>query len=324
MSAFNLSALSAYINQESNVREIYRRAMYGNDTAPFITQIDGVKKTNALPSIDHSRNALINAENQLTLSDAKGEIEVKQVNLLTTKLAYLRDFRLDDLEGFFAQQYLPRGAEYGLGDLETVLAVMLGSAEQFGIPAVINRQVEGLTWQGDTDLDASTGLNLVDGFMKLLAEVDATSIGALTVENTLGFVDGLINAAMEDADWKAAIMQRNQAYLYMGGDTWRKYELGYRKEHGSLNYNNEFRKAMPDGTEVMMIPCSGLTGTDHMYLARPEAMVQGADLSGDKDQIGMGFTEIHESIWVKTKFRFGLQCRDKSDKSVLIHRPTIS
>jgi hypothetical protein len=318
--AFNFPGVAAFINETDNLNDIYKRAMFGNETAQHITQIDGVKKTNALPSVEHERNVLVSAESELTASDFKGDVDISQTDLITGKVAYWNKFRIDDLEGYFTQKYLPRGASYDLGETETVLALLLKD----DIPRVIGRQVEQLTWQGDTALTAPNPLRFANGFAKLTSGLAATSTGAFTDSNALTYLEGLVDAAVSDADWSSLIMNPNGAKIYTGEDVIRKFAKQYRNDFTSSAYNREFNKWQIDGTNVMLIGCPGLVGKNEAYLANPDVMVQGSDLIGDKDQIEMGMNQYNEHVWVKVKFRLGFACRDISDKALFIHRLTNS
>jgi hypothetical protein len=124
--AFDLAALTAFINETDNMMDIYRRSMYGNDTAPWLNQIQGVKATNALPSINHEQNVLVSAASELTASSFNGDVVIDQVNLPTAKVAYWNKFNLAQLEGYYTQKYLPRGVNYDIGQTESVLAMLLG------------------------------------------------------------------------------------------------------------------------------------------------------------------------------------------------------
>jgi hypothetical protein len=289
--------------------------MYGNDTAPWLNQIQGVKATNALPTVNHEQNVLQSAASELTAASFNGDVVVEQVNLPTAKVAYWNKFNLADLEGYYTQKYLPRGANYDIGETESVLATLLADS----IPNVISKQVENLTWRGDTSLGSGTGLQFVDGFNVLHEALSPTSTGTLTLSNTRGYVDGLINAAVADADWSAAL-SNGGARIYMGHDAYRFYATSYRSDFGSLPYNNEFNKMVIDGTNVSMIPCAGLTGTNYVYLAKNDILTIGTDLDSDQNNIMMGFDQFEEYVWVKCKFRLGFASRDVNTKSVLVHR----
>lgn len=313
---FDLSAVTAYINETANLNDIFKRSMYGNDTAPYLTQIQGVKATNKLPNVNHEQNVLVDATNELTDSDFNGDVDVTQTELITGKVAYWNKFRLDDLEGFFTQMYLPRGANYDLAETEIVLARLL----QDDIPNVVKKQVELLTWQGDTD--GSAPVNLANGFNKLTAGVTPVSGGAITASNALTFVDGLIDTAMEDADWASKLGETGRAYIFTGHDVIRKYEQQYRSDYTAAPYNGRFEKIMPDGTVVQMIGCSGLTGRSEINLVDSQIFVQGSDLLSDQDNIEMGMNQFNEYVWVKVKFRLGFAVRDLTDKSILKHTET--
>jgi len=315
--AFDLSAVSAFVNETDNLNDIFRRSMYGNDSAPWLTQITGVKATNALPTINHEQDVLVSAAAELTAANFNGDVVVDQVDLITSKVAYWNKFNLAQLEGYFTQKYLLPGANYDLGQTESVLAAMLSDS----IPNVISKQVENLTWKGDTTLTGDP-LVFTNGFNKLTNALTPTSTGAITASNARTYIDGLVDAAMADGDWAADITAVGRVYIMCGHDVVRKYSQQYRADFTAAPYNTEFNKFMVDGTNVMLIPCAGLTGTNVMYLVKNDVFVQGSDLLTDQASIMMGMDQFEEYVWVKAKFRIGFAARDVNAKSILVHRAT--
>jgi len=314
--AFDVSALSLFINEQ--IENIWSTSMYSNDSAPYLNQIQNVKATNALPTIEHEKNVLVDASAELTSSDFDGDVDISQVNLVTDKVAYWNKFRVDELENYFTQKYLPAGANYDLGQTEAVLAAMLMTSNEYGISAVINRQVELLTWQGDKS--GSAPFNRTDGLNKQTAAVNTTSNGVVTSSNARTYIDGLVDAAAGDADWSATLARVGGSYIMCGHDVVRNYAKQYRTDFTSLPYNEEFGKPMVDGTGVMIIPCSGLTGTNDIYLVKNDNFTQGSDLRTDQDRIEFGMDQFQEYVWVKCKFRLGFIARSLSAQNILVHR----
>lgn len=313
---FDVSGLTAHINETSNMLDVFKRSMYGNDTAPFISQIGNVKYKNALPSWEHERDVLRDGSVELTSAMFNGDLTASQDVLETKDLAYWNKFQIRDLQNYFTNHILPAGATYDPNDFNAVIGAMIGN----DIAMVNNRQVENLTWNGDT-ASGTASLALVNGLLKGFSGLaSTTTAAALTASNARTKIDALVDAAVANADVAGLLGVEGGMYLYTGHDVVRYYAQQYRTDFMTLGYNADFSKLKIDGTNVRLIGCSGLTGKSTAVLARPEILVQGSDLMGEESKVEIGMNEFNEYIWVKCRFKLGFLVKDANNASAFIHK----
>jgi hypothetical protein len=244
-----------------------------------------------------------------------GDLTASQDVLETKDIAYWNKFQIRDLQNYFTNHILPAGAKYDPTDFNAVIGTMLGD----DIAKVINRQVENLTWNGDTAGSGAVVLcnGLLKGFSGLAS---TTTVGALTASNARTKIDGLVDAAVASADVAGLLGVEGGMYLYTGHDVVRYYAQQYRQDFMTLGYNADFSKLKIDGTQVRLIGCSGLTGKSTALLARPEILVQGSDLLGEESDVQIGMNEFNEYIWVKCRFKLGFVVKDANNASAFIHK----
>ena len=322
-SGLDLSALTDFINEQKHAQDIYTRAINKNDSSPWLVQLGMNKHKMALPNVDSDRGNIQDGSVELGTSDFKGQVIASQTVLVGESLAYFTKMQARDLENFYTNVSLPAGQDYQPEALSALDSAILNK-----IIATISGDLERLIWRGDKAGATSTFLDLADGF-NVQAEaavtgavLSKTSSGVITQGNARDVVDGLVDAAMANDDFAPLMSEAGKTYILTGHDVVRAYAQQYRGDFGALPYNTSFNKPLVDGTEVMLIGVSGLTGENTAYLTRSDNFVQGHDVIGEERSMQVDLDQFKEFIWLKDRFKHGVIARDMSDNSVFYHAAT--
>lgn len=310
--AYDVSTLTNYIDELSASGDIWMSSILGGDTAPTLAQFQTKFNVLELPRFEHDRDIFQDGDN-CTFS-ASGDADYLQNTITLCNLKINTEFCVRDLEDKFTGVYLPGGQNYeGLPNEAMHIDRMLGQAKA---------QNELLTWRGDTAFGVGS-LLLCDGYIKIVndnigsvATGAAISTGAITSANALGFVEGLVDAAIDDVD-TAGMINQGGFVLYMGHDAFRAYDLNYRTTHGDYVRANEMGNLVVQGTQVRIIPVGGLNGQNAMYLTPNANFSTAMDLASDIEAPKIGMDQYMENVWVKLRWKQGFGLRDFSQ--VFVH-----
>ena len=315
--AFNTSALTQYISEMRYAGDLYVSIA---DYAVTLGLTDKIfvragEKNNVakLPRLDvtapfQDSSCTFNASGDDTWSQSTVTLNKSMVN---------KTWCVELLEDDFTSTYLGAGANYdGLGQLEShVLSETL---------KMIGNTAENYFWTGD---DGNAGQ--WDGFLTIIdAAIAATTIsrvsaGALSDSNTVGYVEGLINAAYADATYGktwAQLISLGGATLFLGPDAMRHYDINYRNSYGDTIHASNFNERFVQGTQVQFQPIPALTGTDYMVLVPNQNLAIITDLLTDLSNFRFGLDQYEMNVWGAAKFKFG--CGVRNIAQVKVHTLT--
>ena len=186
-----VSSLTDYVNQQS--KELLVSLHYEGKTAPYLTPIAGVKKTDALQLF-----ALTAYPQEASGCDlvASGSATFTQREITVSKIGYRDELCMDALLPKWTQMLLAPGAAG-----EDEITAQLGQTMTDELKKLIVENIEVATWQGDlTSGDAVK--KMFDGYIKIITAATAingnpTSITTgtgITTTNVIGIVNGMCAA----------------------------------------------------------------------------------------------------------------------------------
>ncbi len=238
---------------------------------------------------------------------ASGDDTLTQDTLLQKKVKINKDYCLTDWEAKMTAGYLSSGQHYeGLGGLESYLVgeILKNNAKQF----------ENFVWR-TTGTPAHSGI-----IPQVTAGAGvATSTGAVTASTALGFVDGLVTAAMANQDW-AQFIADGDVILFLGtAEKW-AYEQDYRETWGAnTNATAMGLNQVIEGTNIQLRATAGLSGQGFMYLVRRGQIVVSTDLMSDLTDLRIYPDPDMEETRVKLRFKAGSLVRDEAN--LFFHKP---
>lgn len=311
--AFDVSGLAAYIKQESV--NFLSLAQLSNKTAKYVTTMANVKYKENLHFLESS--VTLQAGN--TCDDSSGgtttltarEVEVtpiKDVEFLCHK----------DFLQKFLNKYIPAGSDDSL-PTEVAAAVVAKKAQMYAAA------LEVANWQGDTG-SGTANLARFNGWVKILDDLafggagdpidgnpttggDWTSVtAALTSSNVIAAFDkqeALIPEAVKTDDTR-----NTQIVCFCGYDVFSIYTKKLR----DLNLfhfppGTSIEDMIHPGTNMKIVPVSGLTGTNKMVTTWAENLVIGCDVTDE--ELGGDIKYIEDKTWegykFKVEFKHGVQ-----------------
>ncbi len=297
--AFDLTALTAWTDESTFAFDFWTDALLKGESAQHLRTISGVKGSMKMPSINAEQGVL---QASTCASTANGDILYDQVEVIPENIEDFRLFCIKDLEAFYTRTHLDPGQMYeGLQKTEAVIMNLIAES--------INRGVELTIWQGEKG-GATAGLDLVDGFnhrienAAVATTIVATSFGEITDANAVALIEGLVDAAIADADI-ASLVHMGGLQLFVGHDVKRHYDKNYRVLFGDNTHADEMGVTMVQGTQVPMIAVGGLTGTDFMHLVIKDSLVMTNDIEGEETNITVGMDEFDKNVYTRSEFKIG-------------------
>lgn len=174
-------------------------------------------------------------------------------------------------------------ATHGEGLTQTEIAkyVLMAKAKS------LSNKIYNAIWSGVRDESGTTTASLFNGFDTITAtEITAGNIAAakgnymklqtsITVENAVDVFDDILSSL-------DPVLRENGAMVFCSQNIYDNYCRCYRNEHGSLNYNNEFKKIYLDGSDgkIELVPMANKTGSSYITIAPKNNMLYGYDNMG--------------------------------------------
>jgi hypothetical protein len=307
-SGWDVSSLPAYIDETQE--ELITRQVHEARTLGVVNVQEGVKGKQDLHLLD---DEIIFQDGSDCTLEPNGDTVLGRRTIETAPIAWMKGFCNNDLNGFWAQVALRSGAANQLKDLpfEAAITNYLLQLNAF--------EVDKLLWQGDTDL--STGnLQFIDGFIKLLdssgAVVEGNTLGATslisagTSGTAINIYDALFNMFEQASDNMGGVAESDMFKMYMGRENFNKLVKAYINRNW-YHYNPDAVKTMTSidlvGTNVTIEILPGLNGTNKIYGGKANHMTVGTDLRSDSDSYEMWYDQTDDKIYVRSRFRLGVQ-----------------
>ena len=312
--AFNVGALTQYISEKKYSGDLYVSVA---DYARTLGMTDKIfiragEKSNVakLPRLDVTTPF---ADSSCTFA-ANGNDTFAQSTVTLNASMVNKTWCLRDLEDDFTNTYLAPGQNYdGLDGLQSyILSEVLKG---------IGNTAEDYFWTGDNSVSGQW-----DGFLTLINDaITATTIapvsgGALSDTNTVGYVEGLINAALADATYGktwATLINGGGATMYMGTDAMRHYDINYRNVYGDTTHASNFNERFLQGTQVALEAIPVLNGSDYIVLTPNQNLAILTDLLSDLSTFKFGMDQYERNVWGTADFKFG--CGVRNITQVKVH-----
>jgi hypothetical protein len=304
MSVFNVSALTAYVDQ-TNV-DLIKRSVLEPKTAKIFTIQAGIKSAEALNLLD---DTIVFGDGSQCGFTPSGSTTISQRILTVGKIKVQKNYCLKDLEPYFTQLALQKGSHQESFSFEQELTDFVTDK--------IQATAETSLWQSSIVASGSNpNLNKFDGFFRIIENASGSYINAtgsvaggnlITGSITLTNVRQLIEQNVY-GQIPVEILDQPDTAIYVGRDLFRLYVGAL----ANANLFNQYSKDNPDqcnvyGTNMSLIPLNGMNGSSKVVAARKSNMFIGVDLASDSDTARAWYSQDNDEVRFVYDFKLGTQ-----------------
>jgi hypothetical protein len=297
--AFSLGTLSAYIEDQDFPLIAQMQATGGLAEVADIQA--GIKGSSNLQFL--STDVVFGADG--CSRTASGTTALTQKTLTVGAIAVSEDICIKDLNGYWAQVLVKKGAA---GEEEMPMEI-----EAVYMAKKMNAMANQLTisdFQGDT-LSGVNNLSYYDGILKIVdagAPVNGNTGGVTTIStsNVLDILDAMWSSIPDN------ISDAEDLSLWVPTSVYKKYVVAL-KNANLFHYSADGEQVKLYGTNVALrstVGLPGAAGSERMILTRNSNLVIGLDGDSDEDQMKLRLDPVSEkSVFFDVTFKRGTQVR---------------
>jgi len=294
---YDVSGLAAYVDEQRE--DLITRSVTEAKTLRYITIQEGVKGSQEIKLLDDS---IVYQAGDCDMSPSGDTVFTDRAIAVET-LGYMKKFCQKDLDGFWTQLALRPGA----------------SAEDKSLPfeAQITNyllqlhalELDKLIWRGDK-VSGSGNLQWMNGYRQFLTVangcVDLNTSSTASIDNTNAydvFYECFANtpeAVAEAADFVCFTGRENFNKLM-------KNLVDLNFFHYSPAQIATMEEVIVPGTDMRVVKVPGLNTLDNIYTGKAAHFVFGTDLTSDFDNYDLWYSQDDDVIYVRSKFRAGVQ-----------------
>lgn len=277
---------------EEHKLPLIRKAVLGSRSAKEMNLMSGVKGATALNLLDTTvvfgdgSNCGWNEAGTSTLSQRTLTPGYPKVNMSFCDKQLLKSWANYEVRVAAGQKTLPFEEDFIAGVIEGV-----------------NAKLETLIWQGDSASDA------FDGMIKVIADAGTAVAASYQAGDSASK-----KVAEVYANIPAEAFTKGDVVMFVGSDLYRQY-IQELVANGSLHLVATAGLTdipMPEdllipGTNVRVIPVSGLDGTDKIYASYRENFVYGTDMAGDEEKFELWYSQDNREFRLAIEFTAGVQ-----------------
>jgi hypothetical protein len=311
-STIDLSGLTKYTDQLSQA--LISEAVLAGTTFKYISLMPGVPYATA---INLSTSTLVAQAGGCGLLNATGSVALTQRSLTVCPLKVEENICEDDIKQYWLGKLMQDGSY--TEDLSPKQFAQVYTADKV---AKLGALIEDYYWSGSTNNYYSNGKTLCNGILNTLeytsgsASVisgNGTFSGALTVNNALNVIDGMIAALTADANG-SQVLANTDLTLFMSYSNFTTLVRALRNVnyfHNALG-QEEIGGAgrwelMYPGQNLRIVATRGLNGLNKMVLTPAKNLYYGFDSESDYTKFRI-WTELnYDDIRFRAKFKIGAQ-----------------
>lgn len=264
--------LSDYVEENKDIilKDIVFGGTYGN-TVPIMQKELGIKDTARIHPA--SISAVLKEVNGECGFNAEGDLDIKEVNIVTKQYKVNTEFCAEQLIGKFAEYKVRVGANEGALPFEAEIVD--------GLVKDINRQIENGVWQ---QLGTASTSNFT-----------YSEVGATTAYDKI----------------MATYMKMDEKFLedgiiFVSPSMFREYVKDL-VEKNLYHYNpadGALEEIFIPGASVKVRKAKGLSGNT-TYGTSPKNMIYATDFMGNAEEVKVWFSDDNDTYRVKVRFNYG-------------------
>lgn len=294
---FDVSGLAAYVDEQRD--EILVKQVTRGKTLDYITIQEGVKGSEELKLMD---DTLTYQTGDCTMT-ASGDTVFTDRAIAVETLGFMKKFCQKDLAGFWTQLNLSAGAMGEDKDLpfeEQIVNYLL---------ELHSNELDKLIWRGNKST-GSGNLAFMNGFRQFLTtgngcvDLNTSATASITNSNAYDvFYECFTNspeAVAESADFICFTGRENFNKLV-------KNLVDLNFFHYSPADIAQMDSVIVPGTDMVVRKVVGLNTLDNIYTGRASHFVFGTDLQSDLDNFELWYSQDDDVIYLRSKFRAGVQ-----------------
>lgn len=323
---FDLSALTAFVNETKFGNEWYSEPLFDNNTFLVADQnstvLTGAKRNDyKLPTLESTATLKDGSECGFTPTD---QSTIDQTDLHMVPITVQGQFCVRELEDFFTAEGLPPGQHYT--QFNPLEAQMLARIQE-----ELARKMALLPYYGPTGSDTVTYNN---GWIDLLLPQTGINLGTGNSTNggTAGTdaagawnrVEAIKNRFLSNADSAAGVFQDGEYSVEMSPLDASLYFENMRTLFGQdtvtplqQRFNDgNFSSWIHPGTRMRIYVVNSLGSGREILGVRRRNKVLAFDLRSDATRLEMGMDQYREYIWWKQRVKIGTAYRSFNAKDV--------
>ena len=294
---FDVSGLGAYVDEQSE--EILVKQVTAGRTLEKITIQEGIKGSEEIKLMDDS---VVYQAGDCTMT-ASGDTVFTDRAIAVETLGFMKKFCQKDLAGFWTQLNLRAGAM--AEDEELPFEAQIVDY----LLALHSNELDKLIWRGNK-ATGTGNLAFMNGFRSFLTTgngcVDLNTSATASITNTNAY--DVFYEVFENSP--EAVAESDDFACFTGRENFNKLiknlvDLNFF--HYSPNEIAEMNEVTVPGTDMVVTKVVGLNTLDNIYTGRASHFVFGTDLTSDLDQFALWYSKDDDVIYLRSKFRAGVQ-----------------
>jgi hypothetical protein len=294
---YDISGLVAYSDEQRE--DLIVRSVTEAETLNYIAIQQGIKGSEELKLMDDS---IVYQTGDCTMTEAGDTIFTDRAISVET-IGYMKRFCQKDLAGFWTQLALNPGAmaEDKTLPFEAQITDYLLKLHAF--------ELDKLIWNGNK-LTGTGNLAFMNGFRSFLTTANGcvnlnTSLtAAITVGNAYDvFYESFTNTPTNVAEGEEFICMTGRENFNLLLKNLVDLNL-YHFAPGQFATMNEL---LLPGSNMRVVKVNGLNGTDNIYTGKTSHFIFGTDLTSDFESYDLWYSFDDDVIYLRSKFRAGVQ-----------------
>ena len=277
------SGLTAYVD-ENDTQLMYQLQME-SELVPYAEVRSGIKGTERM----HFMTTTATFQTDACSYNASDTTTFTEKDITVGKIAIMEDICPKLLQGFWAQQILAAGSRG-----EEAIPAEIAAAWTAKKLNLVRKQINVADWQGDT-ASGSANLNKYDGLIKEIyadgSVIDGNTSDAATatsVSNILARMQEMYLAIPEDL--RAGAPDGGGLVWFLPQSYYDFYVIALR-EANLFHFKGEEGEVRYYGTDIVLVPQTGLAGQDKMVITTRENFVVAVDLESDEDTLEVWYSK---------------------------------
>ena len=295
---YDVSDLSAYVDEQRD--ELLTRQVTEARTLGLINIQTGIKGSEKLKLVNTD---IVYQDGGCGMTPS-GTVDFSDRQITVEDIGFMKEFCNTDLVGFWTQLGLRPGAAAETTEMPFQQLLVDYMLKKHAL------QLDNLIWKGDKTL-LSGNLRFMNGYNKLLTTTAGCvdlNIGGVTAITASNAYQVLFSAYEAMQAQNTAVSEDEDAVIFCGIETLTKL----RTNMINLNLftftpNLDPRTQPLFGTTKVVESVPGLDGTNKFFFGKRTDMVFGTDLESDFDNIELWYDQTADKLYLRSKFRAGVQ-----------------
>ena len=294
---YDVSGLAAYVDEQRE--DLITRSVTEAKTLRYITIQEGVKGSQEIKLLDDS---IEYQAGDCEMTPAGDTVFTDRAIAVET-LGYMKRFCQKDLDGFWTQLALRPGASAEDKSLPFEAQITNDLLQLHAL------ELDKLIWRGNK-ATGTGNLQWMNGYRQFLTtgngcvNLNSSSTASIDASNAYDvFYECFSNtpeAVAESTDFVCFTGRENFNFLM-------KNLVDLNFFHYSPAQIATMEEIIVPGTDMRVVKVPGLNTLDNIYTGRASHFVFGTDLSSDFDNYDLWYSQDDDVIYVRSKFRAGVQ-----------------